>query len=53
VERGVWERVFATLVGDADFEEVYMDSSMIRVHQHAAGARKKKGPRRLAAPAAG
>jgi transposase len=52
-ERGVWERVFATLAEDADFEEVFLDSSVIRVHQHAAGAQKKKGLRRLAAPAAG
>jgi hypothetical protein len=38
----VWQRVFATLAGDADFEEVFIDSTAIRVHQHAAGGQKKK-----------
>lgn len=52
-KRGVWQRVFTVLAGDADFEEVFIDSTVIRVHQHAAGAPKKKEPSRLAAPAAG
>lgn len=38
---GVWERVFGALAGDADFEEVFIDSTVIRVHQHATGAQKK------------
>lgn len=42
-EQGVWERVFAALAEDADFEEVFMDSPVIRVHQHAAGATSTKG----------
>jgi transposase len=42
-ERGVWQRVFAELAGDADFEEVFLDSTIIRVHQHAAGAQNKEG----------
>jgi len=52
-KRGVWQRVFTVLAGDADFEEVFIDSTVIRVHQHAAGAPKKKAPSRLAGPAAG
>lgn len=38
---GVWHRVFAQLAGDADFEEVFIDSTIVRAHQHAAGAAKK------------
>ena len=52
-KRGVWQRVFSVLAGDGDFEEVFIGSTVIRVHQHAAGAPKKKVPSRSAAPAAG
>jgi transposase len=44
--RGVWHRVFAQLAQDADFEEVFIDSTIVRAHQHAAGAPKKKGTKR-------
>ena len=50
---GVWQRVFAALAGDADVEEVFIDSTVIRVHQHAAGAQKKTARRRLAGHAEG
>ncbi|MBK8131801.1 MAG: IS5 family transposase [Gammaproteobacteria bacterium] len=40
---GVWHRVFAELAQDADFEEVFLDSTIVRAHQHAAGAPKKNG----------
>ena len=36
--RGVWHRVFAAQAEEADFEEVFIDSTAIRVHQPAAGA---------------
>lgn len=36
----VWQRVFAVLRQDADFEEVFLDSTVIRAHQHTAGATK-------------
>lgn len=49
---GVWQRVFAELAKDADFEEVFLDSTVVRAHQHAAGAPKKTGIRRSAARAA-
>lgn len=39
---GVWHTVFARLAADADFEEVFIDSTIIRAHQHAAGAPKKR-----------
>ncbi|KOT92556.1 transposase [Streptomyces sp. NRRL F-4711] len=46
---GTWERVFTTLVAQADADEdlnwaVSVDSTIVRAHQHAAGARKR-GPR--------
>lgn len=48
---GVWHRVFEKLAEDADFEELYLDSSIVRAHQHAAGAAKKTVRKRSAAPA--
>ncbi|MDI3302327.1 MAG: IS5 family transposase [Burkholderia multivorans] len=41
-QAGVWHGVFATLAGDTDFEEVFIDSTIVRAHQHAAGAPKKR-----------
>jgi transposase len=38
---GVWERVFRELSADADNEYAMLDSTIVRAHQHAAGARKK------------
>ena len=49
---GVWHRVFAQLALDADFEEVFIDSTIVRAHQHAAGAAKKKGTKRSGDPEA-
>lgn len=45
---GTWERVFTALLAQADADEqlnwvVSVDSTIVRAHQHAAGARKK-GP---------
>jgi len=37
----VWHRVFTELAKDADFEEIYLDGTIVRAHQHAAGAVKK------------
>ena len=36
---GVWERVFRALSGDPDFEYVMIDSTIVRAHQHRAGAK--------------
>ena len=46
-DKQVWHKVFVVLRQDADFEEVFLDSTVVRAHQHAAGAAKKKGRRRL------
>src|ERR1700728_326485 len=37
--KGVWERVFRELQDD-DLEWLLLDSTVIRAHQHAAGAKK-------------
>ena len=39
-DKGVWQMVFNTLVEDADMEWVMIDATIIRAHQHAAGAKK-------------
>lgn len=40
-ESGVWERLFKVLASDADNEYAMIDSTIVRAHQHSAGARKK------------
>ncbi len=40
---GVWVRVFDTLAQDADDEWAMLDSTIVRAHQHSAGAQKKPG----------
>jgi transposase len=39
---GVWEKVFQYLAGAADNEYARIDSTMVRAHQHRAGAPKKR-----------
>ncbi len=36
---GVWERVFQALAEDADNEYAMIDSTIVRAHQHSAGAK--------------
>ena len=38
---GVWERMFKVLAADADNEYAMIDSTIVRAHQHSAGAQKK------------
>jgi transposase len=40
---GVWERVFQYWAAEADHEYALLDSTMVRAHQHSAGAKKKRG----------
>lgn len=52
---GTWERVFAALLPQADAETdldwvVAVDSTIVRAHQHAAGARQKGPGRRAGRP---
>jgi len=47
---GVWERVFKGLAAEADNEYAMIDSTLVRAHQHWAGALKKN--RRTRRPSA-
>jgi transposase len=52
---GTWERVFTALVAQADANAdlewaVSVDSTIVRAHQHAAGARKRGAVRRAGRP---
>src|SRR6478752_3237097 len=38
---GVWERMFQHLAADADNEYAMIDSTVVRAHQHSAGAKEK------------
>lgn len=38
---GVWKNLFKALAVDADNEYAMIDSTIVRAHQHSAGARKK------------
>ncbi len=55
---GVWEQLFRHLAADADNEYAMIDSTVVRAHQHSAGAQKKlvrmasARTRRSGAPAA-
>lgn len=42
---GVWKRIFEALSAEADNEYAMIDSTIVRAHQHSAGARKKKARR--------
>ena len=39
-ESGVWERIFKALSLEADNEYAMIDSTIVRAHQHSAGAKK-------------
>ena len=49
---GVWERVFQHLAGGADNEYAMIDGTIVRAHQHSAGAAKKTVMKRSGAAAA-
>ena len=55
IEMGVLDAILAALAREADLEWLMIDSTIVRAHQQAAGARREKGgrmPRALAAHAA-
>lgn len=45
IARGVLDQMLADLAREADLEWLMIDSTIVRAHQHAAGARKVKGGR--------
>jgi len=46
---GVWERVFKHLADQADNQYAMIDSTIVRAHQHSAGALKKTAKTRRSA----
>ena len=42
---GIWKRVFERLAEEADNEYAMIDSTIVRAHQHSAGAPKKGATR--------
>jgi len=48
-KRGVWQRILEALGGDEDLEHLLLDSTTVRAHQHAAGAKGGETARRSAA----
>ena len=45
IARGVLDEMLTDLAREADLEWLMIDSTIVRAHQHAAGARKVKGGR--------
>lgn len=52
-DAGVWERIAHALAADPHLRYVLLDSTIVRAHQHAAGAQKKPARKRSGGPAAG
>ncbi len=46
---GVWDRMFKHLAAEADNEYAMIDSTIVRAHQHSAGAQKKPAKTRQSA----
>ena len=46
---GVWQRLFAQLAAEADNEYAMIDSTIVRAHQHAAGAKGGRKKRNVSA----
>jgi putative transposase len=52
-KKGVWARVVETVSTDTDLQSILIDSTIVRAHQHAAGAQKKKVRRQSGVRAVG
>lgn len=52
-KRGRWLAIMSALGEDRDLEALMIDSTVVRAHQHAAGAQKKQVIKRLDAPGVG
>ena len=48
-KRRVWQRILEALGGDPDLEDLLLDSTIVRAHQHAAGAKGGETARRWVA----
>ncbi len=45
--KGVWQRVANALAGETEIEHILIDSTIVRAHQHSAGALKSASARTL------
>jgi putative transposase len=45
-KKGVWQRLIDAVRTDADLQALLIDSTIVRAHQHAAGAQKNKARKR-------
>ena len=52
-KRGRWLKIMSVLGTDQDLESIMIDSTVVRAHQHAAGAQKKQAIKPLDAREAG
>lgn len=50
---GAWERLSSALCAGADMEYLFLDSTIVRAHQHSAGAQKKRVSRKSVVREAG
>jgi transposase len=50
-KKGVWQRLVEAVSRDADLQALLLDSTIVRAHQHAAGAQKNTARRRSVARA--
>ena len=41
-DKNVWDRISASVSRDPDLEQLMIDSTIVRAHEHAAGAQKKR-----------
>lgn len=48
-KRGIWQRILEVLGGDEDLQHLLLDSTTVRAHQHAAGAKGGETTKRSAA----
>ena len=46
-KKGIWEEIFQVLATDADNEYAMIDATIVRAHQHSAGAKKKTENKQL------
>ena len=44
-DKGTWARLAEAVSGDPDLEMLFIDSTIVRAHQHAAGAKKRRAAR--------
>ncbi len=49
---GMWDKILEHVASEPDFENVMIDATVVRVHQHGAGAKGGSNSRQLDAPEA-